>query len=80
MDKISADFREQITKQPKELYAVIVVTNSASAPKKSNLKEFAGLDNCFTGMLTGEKILELQKSKQVVSIEPDGEMSALKPQ
>ena len=80
MEKITADFRAQITNQPKELYAVIVTTNSASVPKKSNLKEIVGLDNSFTGTLTGEKILELQKSKQVVSIEPDGEMKALEPQ
>jgi hypothetical protein len=80
MEKIAAEFREQIIKQPKELYAVIVNTNVFSAPKNSNLKEIVGLDNSFTGTLTGEKILELQKSKQVVSIELDSEMNTLKPQ
>lgn len=77
MKKIDENFREQILKQLDELQKIVVVCKSNIPPEKFNLKVISGLDNCFTGLLTGQRILALEKSAQVVSIEPDSEMSAL---
>jgi hypothetical protein len=77
MKKIDESFRTQILKQPNKLHKIVVVCKSNIAPDKFNLKVIPGLDNCFTGLLTGQNILALEKSAQVISIEPDGEMSAL---
>lgn len=77
MANIAANLKEIIKKQPNELFNVIVV----SAPKanlKADLKPIEGLDDMYSGALTGKKILAFEKSKKVLSIEPDGEMKALK--
>jgi hypothetical protein len=76
MANIAANLKEQIKKQPDELYNVIVV----SAPKanlKTDLKPIEGLDDMYTGALSGKKILAFEKSKKILSVEPDGEMNAL---
>lgn len=76
MEKIAKSFREQILKQPDKQYKIVVVCKSNIAPEKYNLEEISGIDNCFMGFLTGRKILNLEKSDKVLSIELDGEMQA----
>ena len=77
MGKITSDFKEKIAKQADTSFAVIVTTKGNGDIQQEGLKPIAGLDNCLVGTLTGTKILALAKNKQVIAIEPDGEMKSL---
>lgn len=74
MEKIPVSFKEQITKQPDEKYAVVVVTKSDIDLNKFSLVAMDGLENISNGTLSGHQILALAKLKKVASIESDGEM------
>jgi hypothetical protein len=80
MGKITTDFKEKITKQAETSFAIIVTTKGGEEIQHAGLKPIAGLDNCLVGTLTGSRILELTKNKQVVAIEPDVEMQILDPE
>lgn len=77
MEKIPINFKEQITKQPNEKYAVVVVGKADIDLSKFDLVSIDGIDNLFKGLLTGHEILVLEKSEKTVSIESDGDMFAL---
>lgn len=77
MGKLTSDFKEKITKQAETSFAIIVTTKGGGEIQHTGLKPLAGLNNCLVGTLTGSKILELTKNKQVVAIEPDAEMQSL---
>lgn len=72
MSKINQTLKTQIKKKASDLYDIIVVT-SEPLSAKTKLNKIEGLDNIYTGTLSGTKILELEKNKKVVSIEVDGE-------
>lgn len=76
MEKIAKNFREQILKQPNKQHNIVIVCKSNIAPEGYNLKAIPGIDNCFIGSLTGRKILTLEKSDKVISVEIDGEIQA----
>ncbi len=76
MGKMDVNFKKQIKGNLENAYNIIVVTKNPLNSKIA-LKPIAGLDNMYEGTMTGEKILALEKSKQIISIERNGENFAL---
>lgn len=76
MEKIEINLRNQILKQPNDLYTIIVVCKSDS-PLSGDLKAIPENENLYSGSIAGNEILLLEKSEGIVSIEADSEMVAL---
>ena len=78
MDKIQQALKNQCLADPKKPVKVIVT--GFVAPEKAmqiGLDSIEGLDNIYSGSLTGKDILAIEKLDTVNSIELDGEMNIL---
>ncbi|MBB3840197.1 hypothetical protein FHS57_004210 [Runella defluvii] len=78
MKKINANFNEQLLKNSKNAFSVIVTTTGVIDSKKLGLSPIDGLENIYTGSLLPKKIFDLEKIIEIIAIEPDGEMRAWK--
>jgi hypothetical protein len=78
MDKIQQSLKNQCLTDPKK--AVKIIVTGFIAPEKVmqiGLDSIDGLDNIYSGSLTGEDILTLEKLEAVDSIELDSDMDIL---
>ncbi|MCI0654556.1 MAG: hypothetical protein L0Y39_08785 [Methylococcaceae bacterium] len=78
MDKIKKNLKGQCQSDLKKEFKIIV-TGSIKPEEATQigLNPITGLDNIFSGSVTGEKIIAIEKLKTVDSIELDSNMEIL---
>lgn len=78
MDKIEKELKGQCQSDPNKEFKIIVTGSiTPEEATKIGLDSIAGLDNIYSGSLTGEKILTIETLKTVNGIEPDRNVEIL---
>ncbi len=78
MSKIEKKLKQQSeSNQENEFQVIVTGFIHPERAEKFGLKPFSGLDNIYSGSLTGANILELGDIETVESVEPDGTVEIL---
>jgi hypothetical protein len=73
MSKIENNLKEQCKLEPESEFNLIITGFLESEKvKQLGLEPFSGLDNMYSGTLTGSKVLEVADIETVESVELDG--------
>ncbi len=73
MSKIEKNLKKQCQSEPEREFELIVTGSlDSKTAKQLGLEPLSGLDNIFSGTLTGSKVLEIADIETLESIEADG--------